>query len=437
MKEIKVIVKDKNTLILAEDASKDDYIDLSNLTTIDSTSLEKIIDEGKDKIYNEKLIEASKVNKLNNQNEIANIKNEYEAKLKEYDYKLKALKLEAINSNAKAINDLKEDYKNQLNELNNKLRESELQKKLDIQNAISAKDKEINDLNHKLENADINFKLEKKNIIDKYQEELNHKDDVINYYKEYKTKMSTKLVGESLEQHCQIEFNRVRPMFSNNVYFEKDNDAKSGSKGDFIYREFSDEGAEIISIMFEMKNEMDQTATKHKNEDFFKELDKDRKEKKCEYAVLVSMLEADNEYYNAGIVDVSYRYEKMYVVRPQCFISIITLLRSAALNNVQYRNEVELYKKQNIDVSNFEEKLSDFQNDFCRNYKLASDKFKNAIDEIDKTIDHLTKVKEALLGSEKNLRIANDKAQDLSIKKLTKNNPTMKEKFDEIKKEDK
>ena len=437
MKEIKVIVRDKNTLILAEDASKDDYIDLSNLTTIDSTSLEKIIDEGKDKIYNDKLVEASKLNKLNNQNEIDKIKNEYESKLKEYEYKLKSLKMEADSASAKAINELKDSYKNQLNELSSKLKESEIKKEIDIQNAIISKDKEINDLNHKLENADINFKLEKKNIIEKYQEELNHKDDVINYYKEYKTKMSTKLVGESLEQHCQIEFNRVRPMFSNNVYFEKDNDAKSGSKGDFIYREYSDEGAEIISIMFEMKNEMDQTATKHKNEDFFKELDKDRNEKKCEYAVLVSMLEADNEFYNAGIVDVSYRYEKMYVVRPQCFISIITLLRSAALNNVKYRNEVELFKKQNIDITNFEDKLLDFQNDFYRNYKLASDKFKNAIDEIDKTIDHLTKVKEALLGSEKNLRIANDKAQDLTIKKLTKNNPTMKEKFDEIKKEDK
>ena len=253
MKEIKVIVRDKNTLILAEDASKDDYIDLSNLTTIDSTSLEKIIDEGKDKIYNDKLVEASKLNKLNNQNEIDKIKNEYESKLKEYEYKLKSLKMEADSASAKAINELKDSYKNQLNELSSKLKESEIKKEIDIQNAIISKDKEINDLNHKLENADINFKLEKKNIIEKYQEELNHKDDVINYYKEYKTKMSTKLVGESLEQHCQIEFNRVRPMFSNNVYFEKDNDAKSGSKGDFIYREYSDEGAEIISIMFEMK----------------------------------------------------------------------------------------------------------------------------------------------------------------------------------------
>ena len=435
MKEIKVIVRDKNTLILAEDASKDDYIDLSNLTTIDSTSLEKIIDEGKDKIYNDKLVEASKLNKLNNQNEIDKIKNEYESKLKEYEYKLKSLKMEADSASAKAINELKDSYKNQLNELSSKLKESEIKKEIDIQNAIISKDKEINDLNHKLENADINFKLEKKNIIEKYQEELNHKDDVINYYKEYKTKMSTKLVGESLEQHCQIEFNRLRPLFPN-AYFEKDNDAKTGSNGDFIFRDFDDEGTEIISIMFEMKNENDTTATKHKNEDFFKELDKDRKEKNCEYAVLVSLLEKDNELYNGGITDVSYKYPKMYVIRPQSFIAIITLLRSAALNALDYKRQLVVAQNTNIDISNFEENMNAFKEGFSRNYRLASEKFNKAIEEIDKTIDHLQKTKEALLSSENNLRLANSKAEDLTIKKLTSNSPTMRNMFESIDKDD-
>ena len=247
------------------------------------------------------------------------------------------------------------------------------------------------------------------------------------------TKMSTKMVGESLEQHCDIEFNRLRQPAFPNAYFEKDNDAKTGSKGDFIFRDYVD-GTEYISIMFEMKNEMDTTATKHKNEDFFKELDKDRKEKGCEYAVLVSLLETDNELYNGGIVDVSHKYDKMYVVRPQCFIPIITLLRNAALNSVQYKRQIAEYKQTNIDVSNFEKEMNEFKEKFGRNYALASDKFKKAIEEIDKTIDHLQKTKEALLGSENNLRLANDKAQDLSIKRLTKNNPTMAKAFEDVNK---
>ena len=240
------------------------------------------------------------------------------------------------------------------------------------------------------------------------------------------------MIGESLEQHCETEFNKLRATAFQNAYFEKDNDIKTGSKGDFIYREFSDDGVEFISIMFEMKNEMDTTATKHKNEDFFKELDKDRKEKNCEYAVLVTMLEADNEYYNSGIVDVSYKYPKMYVVRPQFFIPIITVLRNAALNSLQYRHELELVRNQNIDITHFEDDINDFKDKFSRNFRLASEKFQKAIDEIDKTIDHLQKTKEALLSSENNLRLANNKAEDLTIKRLTKGNPTMAEKFAEL-----
>ena len=240
------------------------------------------------------------------------------------------------------------------------------------------------------------------------------------------------MIGETLEQHCAIEFNRLRATAFRNAYFEKDNDARTGSKGDFIFREFDDEGTEFISIMFEMKNEADGTATKHKNEDFLKELDKDRKEKNCEYAVLVSLLEADNELYNGGIVDMSHRYPKMYVVRPQFFIPIITLLRNAAMNSLQYKKELATIKNQNIDISHFEEDMNDFKEKFARNYRLASEKFKKAIEEIDKTIDHLQKTKEALLSSENNLRLANNKAEDLSIKRLTRNNPTMQAKFAEL-----
>ena len=240
------------------------------------------------------------------------------------------------------------------------------------------------------------------------------------------------MIGESLEQHCNNEFNRIRPIFKN-VYFEKDNDARTGSKGDFIFRESDDDGTEVISIMFEMKNEADETASKHKNEDFFKELDKDRREKNCEYAVLVSLLEIDNDYYNTGIVDVSHKYPKMYVIRPQFFIPIITLLRGAAMNSLSYKKELEIVQNQNIDISHFEENMNSFKEGFARNYRLASDKFKKAIDEIDKTIDHLQKTKEALLSSENNLRLANNKAEDLTIKKLTHGSETMAKMFDELK----
>ncbi len=259
-----------------------------------------------------------------------------------------------------------------------------------------------------------------------------YKDQEIERYRDMKARLSTKMLGETLEQHCETEFNRLRSTAFQNAYFEKDNDASAGSKGDYIFRETDEDGNELISIMFEMKNEQDDSTHKHKNEDFFKKLDADRRAKQCEYAVLVSLLEPDSELYNAGIVDVSYRYEKMYVIRPQFFIPLISILRNAAQNAYEYKTELALVRKQNIDITNFEHEMEDFKQKFGRNYRLASEKFQKAISEIDKTIDHLMKTKEALLGSENNLRLANDKAEALTIKKLTRNNPTMKAKFDEL-----
>ena len=276
------------------------------------------------------------------------------------------------------------------------------------------------------------YELELRSKKDQFELELKAKDEAIAFYKDFKAKQSTKMVGESLEQHCEIEFNRLRMTAFPRAEFGKDNDAKTGSKGDYIYREYDENGIEILSIMFEMKNENDETATKKKNEHFFKELDKDRHEKKCEYAILVSLLEADNELYNTGIVDVSYLYPKMYVVRPQFFIPIITLLRNAALNSLQYKRELALMRDQHIDITHFEEDLETFKKGFARNYELASKKFQSAIDEIDKTIKSLEKTKAALLSSENNLRLANNKAEDLTVKKLVKNNPTMKQRFEEL-----
>ena len=276
------------------------------------------------------------------------------------------------------------------------------------------------------------YELELRSKKDQFELELKAKDEAIAFYKDFKAKQSTKMVGESLEQHCEIEFNRLRMTAFPRAEFGKDNDAKTGSKGDYIYREYDENGIEILSIMFEMKNENDETATKKKNEHFFKELGKDRHEKQCEYAILVSLLEADNELYNTGIVDVSYQYPKMYVVRPQFFIQIITLLRNAALNSLQYKQELALMRDQHIDITHFEEDLETFKKGFARNYELASKKFQSAIDEIDKTIKSLEKTKAALLSSENNLRLANNKAEDLTVKKLVKNNPTMKQRFEEL-----
>lgn len=303
---------------------------------------------------------------------------------------------------------------------------------LAVKNAVQQKETTILELESQIKLKNNEWELKEKSLCEKHADEIKRRDDEIAYYKDFKARQSTKMIGESLEQHCETEFNKLRATAFQNAYFEKDNDIKTGSKGDFIYREYSNDGVEFISIMFEMKNEMDTTATKHKNEDFFKELDKDRKEKSCEYAVLVTMLEADNEYYNSGIVDVSYKYPKMYVVRPQFFIPIITVLRNAALNSLQYRHELELVRNQNIDITHFEEDINEFKDKFSRNFRLASEKFQKAIDEIDKTIDHLQKTKEALLSSENNLRLANNKAEDLTIKRLTKGNPTMAAKFAEL-----
>lgn len=303
---------------------------------------------------------------------------------------------------------------------------------LAVKNAVQQKETTILELESQIKLKNNEWELKEKSLCEKHADEIKRRDDEIAYYKDFKARQSTKMIGESLEQHCETEFNKLRATAFQNAYFEKDNDIKTGSKGDFIYREYSNDGVEFISIMFEMKNEMDTTATKHKNEDFFKELDKDRKEKNCEYAVLVTMLEADNEYYNSGIVDVSYKYPKMYVVRPQFFIPIITVLRNAALNSLKYRHELELVRNQNIDITHFEEDINDFKDKFSRNFRLASEKFQKAIDEIDKTIDHLQKTKEALLSSENNLRLANNKAEDLTIKRLTKGNPTMAAKFAEL-----
>jgi len=321
-----------------------------------------------------------------------------------------------------------------------KLENAETEKKLSVTEAVQKIEKERDELSNNLKNKETESQLLVNSINEKFATELKTKDEIIKMKdeeitlrKDMKLKLSTKMIGETLEQHCETEFNKLRATAFQNAYFEKDNNSSSGSKGDFIFRENDEHGNEIISIMFEMKNESDTTATKKRNEDFFKELDKDRNEKKCEYAVLVSLLEAESEYYNTGIVDVSHKFTKMYVVRPQFFIPIITLLRNASMNSMQYKAELSLMKNQNIDITNFEENINSFKVGFAKNYDLASRQFKTAIDEIDKTMDHLQKTKDALLASVNNLRLANNKAEDLTIKKLTNGNPTMKAKFDELK----
>jgi hypothetical protein len=330
---------------------------------------------------------------------------------------------------------------NELTALNAKINNANLEKQLAVKEATQKIEKERDALNNDIKSKELEKQNLEYTLTQRYSSSIKAKDEIIKFKeeelartKEMKLKLSTKMLGETLEQHCEIEFNKLRSTGFQNAYFEKDNDSSSGSKGDFIFREHDAAGNEIISIMFEMKNESDQTATKKKNEDFLKELDKDRNEKKCEYAVLVSLLESDNEYYNTGIVDVSYKYNKMYVVRPQFFIPIITLLRNAALNSIEYKAELALVKSQNIDITNFEDKMNKFKDGFAKNYEMASRRFREAIDGIDKTIKELQKTKEALLSSENNLRLANEKTEDLTIKKLTHGNPTMKAKFDELNK---
>ena len=359
------------------------------------------------------------------ESEIKRRENEYQ---KEKEAAIKLTKTTLEKNYQEVLFKKEQEIQNLTNTLHFKEKETELT----IKTAISEKEKEISNLNNKIELKENEYLIKEKNLKETYEEKIKDREEQISYYRDFKAKQSTKMIGESLEVHCHNEFNKLRPLFKN-AYFEKDNDIKTGSKGDFIFKDYDDEGTEITSIMFEMKNEADKTATKHKNEDFFKELDKDRKEKKCEYAVLVSLLEMDNDYYNEGIVDVSYKYEKMYVIRPQFFIPLITLIRNLAMNALQYKKELVLIQNQNIDISHFEDNLNTFKEGFSRNYRLASEKFKKAIDEIDKTIDHLQKTKEALLSSENNLRLANNKADDLTIKKLTSGNETMTKLFQEAK----
>ncbi len=324
--------------------------------------------------------------------------------------------------------------------LQSQVENAKVQEELAVSNATKILEKERDQLQNDLKNKDKDKELLEKNLNEQFQNKLTHKDEAlklkdeeITRLKDFKQKLSTKMLGETLEQHCEIEFNKLRATAFQNAYFEKDNDASQGTKGDYIFKEHDNNGNEIVSIMFEMKNENDQTATKKKNEDFFTKLDKDRQTKGCEYAVLVSLLETDNEFYNTGIVDVSYKYDKMYVIRPQFFIPMITLLRNAAKNSLQYKNELQLMRNQNVDITNFEEKINTFKTGFARNYELAKKQFGTAISEIDKSIDHLKKIKEALTKSENNLRLANRKSEDLTIKKLTHGNPTMKQKFNDLK----
>lgn len=395
--------------------------------TVDDTELSSITQQIRDKEFERDL--KSRISELethlqekhrlemeNLQNQLALQKEEAHEKEIRQEKETHEKEIEKLREQLK-----KEEEKNQ--KLQAKLDSSEDKKTIAVMEAVKKVEDEKKDL-------EIQLTQEK----DREKILLEQKDEQIAYYKDLKTKMSTKMVGETLEQHCEIQFNQLRATAFRNAYFEKDNDARTGSKGDYIYRETDANGVEIISIMFEMKNEMDETATKHKNEDFYKELEKDRREKNCEYAVLVSMLESDSELFNAGIVDVSYKYDKMYVVRPQCFIPIITLLRNAAMNALSYKQELAVVRSQNIDISNFEENLMNFKDNFGRNYDIAHTHFDKAIDEIDKTIDHLQKVKRELQGSDNQLRIANNKVDDISIKKLTKDNPTMQAMFEEIKK---
>lgn len=412
MKKIKVSIQDENTLVLLEDGSKGDIIDLKSIheTDIDTTTISNVV----------KSIKQDKLQEV--------VKKETERIEERLAYQLKQKEMEWKESEQRKLGEKEKE----IQELKSKNDRAEVEKKLAITEALSKIEKERDALANKLENKETEKALLEKNLNEKFSNELKSKDEMIEYYKDMKLKMSTKMLGETLEIHCENEFNRLRSTAFQKSYFEKDNDSRSWSKGDYIYREHDEDGNEIISIMFEMKNESDETATKKTNEAFFKELDKDRNEKKCEYALLVSLLEAESEYYNSGIVDVSHKYPKMYVVRPQFFIPIITLLRNAAMNSMQYKSELAMVKAQNIDVTHFEEQLDDFRDSFGRNYRLASDKFKTAIESIDKAIDQLQKTKENLLRSEDNLRIANNKAEDLTIKKLTRGNPTMMEKFNKL-----
>lgn len=438
-KEINFRVKEKeeninkaNQLLIKENDDKNQS--MINKLNLEIDKLKQYQEQAEKEKQNEISLAVSKEKENNIQT-----KESLNKKIKDLEIENASLK----NQNEKmsleqknVLSNLENQKNSEIQDLKNKVDNLNKEKEYEIKNAISDKEKEILELKSSLKIKDQEKELQNKTTEEKYQIILKQKEQEIEFYKDLKTKMSTKLIGETLEQHCFNEFNKIRMQAYPYAKFDKDNEVskESGSKGDFIFRDYDEtQTNEIVSIMFEMKNEMDTTATKHKNSDFFKELDKDRKEKKCEYAVLVSMLEPDNEFYNAGIVDVSYEYEKMFVVRPQCFLSIIALLSSANKNALNYKKELMAIKNQEVDVTNFENKLLDFQEKFGKNYDLASKKFINAIEEIDKTITHLNKIKDSLISAENNLRLANNKAQDLSIKKLTKDNPTMKNKFEELK----
>ena len=403
---------------------------------VDEAGFADILKQVRDHQFEEEL-----ANRLSQAVELAeaNIKNSSQKEIAKKDKQLTELKAKSDTELAEKL--AKKEV--EIAEMKSKIQNAEIGKKLEVSIAVKEIEKERDDLANDLKIKKTETELLEKSIKEQFTNELTVKDatikmrdDEIDRLKDFKQKLSTKMVGETLEQHCEIEFSKLRATAFQNAYFEKDNDSKGGTKGDYIYKE-TEADNEIISIMFEMKNENDETATKKKNEDFFAKLDKDRKEKNCEYAVLVSLLESDNELYNTGIVDVSHKFEKMYVVRPQFFIPIITLLRNAAMNSLKYKAELNLMRNQNIDITNFEESVDEFRKGFAYNYNLASKKFTTAIAEIDKTISHLNKTKEALLSSENNLRLANNKADDLTIKKLTRGNPTMKEKFDELSKKSK
>ena len=391
--------------------------------TVDDTELSSIVSQIRDKEFEKDL--SQRTSELER-----HLKERHELELSAKENELRvsqAKEIEALREQIRKIEESNTKLKLELDNVDDKKKLAVLEAVKKVEDEKNALADELSEKNKDLESALLQEK-ERGKIL------LAEKEREVEFYKDLKTRMSTKMVGETLEQHCEIQFNQIRATAFRNAYFEKDNDARSGSKGDYIFRETDENGVEIISIMFEMKNEMDETATKHKNEDFFKELDKDRREKNCEYAVLVSLLESDSELYNAGIVDVSYKYDKMYVVRPQCFIPIITLLRNAALNALSFKQELMEVRNQDIDISNFEDSLLKFKNDFSSNFEKAHSHFDKAIEEIDKTIQHLEKVKEELQGSDNQLRIANNKVDDVSVKKLTRNNPTMKAKFAELKK---
>ncbi len=406
---------------------------------VDEAGFADIVKQVRDHQFEEELRQRLDIAEKEKENAIklaeANITNTLQRDLAKKDTEIAELK----TNKERELTELEAKKEAELSEVKSKISNAELEKKLAVTEAVNKIEKERDVLAGELKSKDTEKQLLETSLKEKYATELKTKDDIIKMKdeeialrKDMKVKLSTKMIGETLEQHCETEFNKLRATGFQNAYFEKDNDINTGSKGDYVYRESDEAGNEIISIMFEMKNEGDETATKKKNEDFLRELDKDRNEKKCEYAVLVTLLEADNELYNTGIVDVSHKYQKMYVVRPQFFIPIITLLRNAAMNSLKYKAELALVRNQNIDITNFEDNVNKFKEGFAKNYDLASRKFKTAIEEIDKTIDHLQKTKDALLSSENNLRIANNKTEDLTIKKLTRGNPTMSAKFAEL-----